>query len=230
MAEIDRFQRYVDHKLDMARRLGSGECGGDYSDACVLISALLSGIAADLFPGTGMDRRRFVETWVRYGRPDFRSSSISVPLLIRRLRRKGRHSEAAAVEKLRSDSFGPGHATRVLIGSDVDLPEDAVLQASPKLTRKDVRDRSYPVVFYEHVRSTLVHEFHLDNRASSVPMTNQETAVSYVNVLHNGAVQRRIHFHLPWLLDLARSVADGAKEDVQKRPMPLPSAWWIDGK
>ena len=169
MDDRRRFQGYVDHKLDMARRLGSGECGGEYSDACVLISALLSGIAADLFPGIGMDRRRFVETWVRYGRADLRPSSISVPLLARRLRRKGKHAEAAAIEKLRPDSFGPGYASKVLIGDQVDVPEDVVLGACPTLTQKDVRDRSYPVVFYEHVRSTLVHEFHLDNRATWRP-------------------------------------------------------------
>src|SRR5438874_11300841 len=96
MDDTQRFQRYVKHKLDMAGRLGSGECGGEYSDACVLISALLSGIAADLFPGTGMDRRRFVETWVRYARPDLGASNISVPLLARRLRRKGEDTRATA--------------------------------------------------------------------------------------------------------------------------------------
>ncbi len=230
MDEQTRFQRYVDHKLDMARRLGSGECGGDYSDACVLISALLSGISADLWPGTGMDRHRFVETWVRYARPNLRHSIVSVPLLVRRLRRKNRLVEASAVEALRPDAFGPGRATKILVGDEVDLPEDVVLNASPLLTLKDVRERSYPAVFYEHVRSALVHEFHLDNRASGVPMTDREVAVSYVNVVQDGKNQRRIHFHLGWLLDLARSVGDRARVDLKGRPLALPMSWWVDGK
>ena len=63
-----------------------------------------------------------------------------------------------------------------------------------------------------------------------VPMADREAGVSYVNMLENGAVQRRIHFHLPWLIEIARSVADGAKEDLKNRPIPIPANWWIDGK
>ena len=229
MSDNERFQRYVDHKLQLASKLGSGECGGEYSDACVLISALLSGIAADLYPGTGMDRRRFVETWMRYGRPDLSPGNVSLPLLVRRLRRKGKHKEALAIEKLRPGSFGPGHESQVLTGANVDVPEDALIRACPTLTLRAVRDRSYAVVFYEHVRSTLVHEFHLDNRAAAVPMASEDSRVSYVNVVHAGSIQRRIHFHLPWLIALARSIADGAKEDIRRRPLPLPTRWWIDG-
>jgi hypothetical protein len=118
----------------------------------------------------------------------------------------------------------------VLTDLDVDLPEADVRGASNLLTLKDVRDRSYPVVFYQHVRSTLVHEFHLDNRASGVPMTTRDAAVSYVNVLEKGRKQRRIHFHLPWIIEIARSVAQGAEVDLKKRPLPVPSSWWIDGK
>jgi hypothetical protein len=63
---------------------------------------------------------------------------------------------------------------------------EAEIQAiCPTLSIKDIRDRSYPAVFYKHVRSTLVHEYHLDDRSSAVPMTARPAAVSYVNVMGN---------------------------------------------
>jgi hypothetical protein len=42
--------KFIYRKIDAALMLGNGECNGDYSDACVLLSALLSGIAAELWP------------------------------------------------------------------------------------------------------------------------------------------------------------------------------------
>ena len=34
------FLNYVDRKLALAHALNEGQCGGDYSDACVIISTL----------------------------------------------------------------------------------------------------------------------------------------------------------------------------------------------
>ncbi len=56
-----RFQAWVQGRIALAERLNEGECGGSYGDAMLVLSALLSGRAADLWPGKGKDRRRFVE-------------------------------------------------------------------------------------------------------------------------------------------------------------------------
>lgn len=226
----DMFQKYVDHKLQLARRLGNGDCGGTYSDACILTAALLSGISADLWPGTGRDRRRFVELWVQYAPAALAPSNVSVPLLVRRLRDSGRHNEADQVSRVRPRAFGPGRDAKVLVSDDVDVAEGDIIAACSTLSLKDVRARSYPVVFYEHIRSTLIHEYHLDNVAVGVPMTERHAAaISYSNISAGHGIERRIHFHLDWLLELAAGIADSAKLDITKRPLEAPGRWWIQG-
>jgi hypothetical protein len=139
-------------------------------------------------------------------------------------------SEAAAIEKAFPGSFGGGNTAKVLTG-DMDLDEAAVQAIPVGVDLKTIRDRAYPAVFYEHVRSTLVHESHLDNRASAVPMTEKKAGISYVNVLDPNTMksQRRIHFHFPWLVELVRSIAANVEKDLPGRPLSQPSTWWIHG-
>jgi hypothetical protein len=196
-----------------------------------LLSSIVSGVSADLWPGTGFDRRRFVETWVRYSGQSSAEVLISVPLLVRRLKKNNRLAEATKIQAMRPKMFGPGFDTKILVGDEVDAPEAEVLLAASSLTAKDVRDRAYPTVFYEHVRSTLVHEYHLDSRSASVPMTARPVSVSYVNRAdpNKQVVQRRIHFHLPWLIEMVRSIATNAISDPTPRPLAKPKKWWIEG-
>src|SRR5438874_2037413 len=100
-------------------KLGAGECNGSYSDACVLLSALLSGIAAELWPGTGIDRVRFVELWARYADLHLAPTRLSIPFLRQFLRKSERWSEAKALEDARPSMFGLGHGTLVLCGDAV---------------------------------------------------------------------------------------------------------------
>jgi hypothetical protein len=58
---VDGFRDWVRVRISLAKRLNPGGCGGSYGDAMLVLSALLSGRAADLWPGKGKDRRRFVE-------------------------------------------------------------------------------------------------------------------------------------------------------------------------
>src|SRR5215211_6782357 len=71
----------VRERVAVAKRLNEGECGGFYGDAILILSAILSGLAADLWPGKGKDRKRFVELWATHARPDLNPNLISVPLL-----------------------------------------------------------------------------------------------------------------------------------------------------
>jgi hypothetical protein len=229
MDPVDIFKKRISRRLDVARRLGDGEAGGDYSDACSLIAAVISGIAADLWPGRRIDRVRFIETWVRYSSTDPFASRISVPLLSRRLRKEQKTKEAEGVEAFRPSAFGPANASKILLGEDVDATESELVGVSSILEIGDLRDRSYPSVFYEHVRSALVHEDHLDSRATAVAMTDRDALVSYGNLLTEGVSQRRIHFHLPWLLSLARTIAEAAADDLQSAPRARPTAWWVTG-
>jgi hypothetical protein len=218
------FRQCVEHKISVAQKLGEGGCGGDYSDACILIAVIVSGISADLWPAPGADRLRFIEAWVRYAASDKNSLRISVPLLRQWLLKTGRRPEAAALEEKRPHMFGAGNEARVLVGADVDLTEQEVTQTCPQLTIEEIREWSYPAVFYAHVRSSLIHEYHLGDTSSGWPMTERPDAtVSYVNPLRKA---RLVHFHLPWLIEVVRSIAVAAEAVLSQRPLPVPQPWW----
>src|ERR687889_761799 len=85
----DRFREWIRGRISLAKRLDGGECGGSYGDAMLILSALLSGQAADMWPGTGKDRRRFIEVWSTLAAPDLNPNLVSVPLLLADLKRDG---------------------------------------------------------------------------------------------------------------------------------------------
>jgi hypothetical protein len=129
------YLRYVDARLAVAEALGNGAVGGDYSDACTLIAALISGIAADLWPGEGKDRKRFVELWTRHAFSAIDPKMISVPLLRRWLRDNGHIVESENLAKARPKVFGGGYDSRVITGAESDMTEAEVEGLCPSFER-----------------------------------------------------------------------------------------------
>ena len=179
------FAQFVERPLGVAQALDEGACGGSYTEACILISGVISAMASYVCPGEQIDRKRFVELWVRFsGGGD--AARVSVPLLIRGLVADGRLGEAQVVKRLQPEMFGAGHDCRVVTGDEIDADEQALLGACPTLDLAIVRRHAYPTVVYEHVRSKLVHEygFGADGKAVQWPMTRRADAgVSYSNQL-----------------------------------------------
>lgn len=223
---------YVERKISTALALADGECGGSYSDACILFSAMISGLAADLWPGKRIDKRRFVQVWTQFADPSMRPNFVSLPLLVQDLRRANRIPEAVRLEDTRPKKFGLGYGTAVLRGVEVDMSDAEILTHVPGLERAEVRRFSYPAVFYEHVRTSLSHEWRLSANASSNPMTRLPSDVSYVNRAdrESRALSRRlIHFHIEWLAGIARSIAIATASMIENSiVIPQPQVWYLD--
>ena len=224
---------FVSRKLKVARALAKGECGGSYADACILLASVVSALAADLWPGKGKDERRFVECWNKYADPALNPGRISVPLLVRALRKRNQIQAADAIAATKPQAFAPGHETQVLVGDHVDMTETAVLHVYPTLPSAQIRRYSYGPVFYRHVRSALVHEYQLGNRASSVAMAIDDDGVSYTNRLLSSAsssgVVRQIHYPITWLESVVESIGTQVSSSNTSKPMPEPSPWWLHG-
>jgi len=140
---------------------------------------------------------------------------------------QGKQVEAAALRKARPVAYRPGHSARVVVGSEVDATEAEVLAICPGLAVREIREFAYPNAFYRHVRSTLVHEYHLGESASARPMTSREAGVSYVNIIT--PPHRQIHFRIPWLGEVIRSIAASVEPVILSGPQAVPQAWWIEG-
>lgn len=216
---------FVNEKLEVASALAAGKCGGTYVDAAIIVAALLSGIASEVWPGLRNDRQRFIELWATFGEPE--TLRVSVPLLTQTLRLTGSIPEAEAIEAMHADEFfWPGSA-RVLVGNDVDLAESDIQAVCTKLTHRELRRHSYPALFYSQVRCASVHEYEIGEEASARAMTSHEAAVSYLNRIEPESMttRRLIHFHMPWLIDFVGDVA--ARVDGASAPA-RPTTWWID--
>jgi len=231
-------EAFVERPLRVANNLAKGGCEGDYVDACLLVSGLVSAIASFVWPGTQGDRKRFIEACVRFSEKTCDATKISVPLLRISLVEEKRFDEVRALEGARPQFFGPGYGARVLQGHEVDSDETDLRTEFPKMDLPMLRQHAYPTVFYEQVRCKLVHEGELDGKAARYPMTTLDGArISYVNrtvaVMGGGEVSepqrdRRIFFHMTWLTDLVRTMARNADAELAKGPISKPARWWVE--
>jgi len=221
-------KQWVSDKCAIAGRISRGAAGGGYPEAVILVCATLSALSAELWPGRGIDKNRFVELLVRIGPYGEYCQTVSVPLLVQSLADSGRTAEA---EKLGRDLRFP-HLSRVLTGPKIDATEAIVLESCPGLQVKEVRRFSYASVLYQDVRSSYAHEYQPGENAGSWPMTMlPDQRVSYINRLVNPErlkVQRLIHYHVDWLAELATELA-GAVDDEGHVPRLLPPQWWAEG-
>ena len=215
---------WVAKKKEIALRLASGECGGSYAEAVIILSAVVSATAAEAWPGGGIDRKRFVEFIKNHCDAKFKPVLISVPLLIGHLRDNGKTSESNSLQK----KFMDFQKTRVLTSNDVDKTEVEILSVSQNLNFKDIRRFSYAAVFYEEVRSGFVHEYQTGEKADSWPIgVTHDDQISYGNWVNDP--DRHIHFPLGWICGVAESIANVADQNASTFPLSPPTTWWLDG-
>jgi hypothetical protein len=216
--------QWIERKVGIARRFDAGECGAGYAEAVMILCAAISALAAEIWPGKGKDRARFVQLLIEFAPPDLDPTRLSIPLLIGGLRQSSLMAEAADIE----NSFLRFDRSRVLTGDEVDRPENEVLSLCPTLSTKFLRPFTYASLLYEEVRSAYVHQYSTGDRADSWPMTSKEDAsVSYVNWVNDP--NRHIHFHIEWVAHLAMAAAKSIESSSMAFPRPDPNTWWIYG-
>jgi hypothetical protein len=223
---------FVHHKVEVSRRLAAGECGGSYGDAILILSAAISTVAADLFPGDRIDRVRFVEVWTRYADPVLNPVRISVPLLAQNLYESGDSANVQALQALRPNViflFPAMVSTSVLNAEASDASEHEIQAVCPDLTITVIRRFSYPTLFYSEIRNGFVHQGRTSPFGSSHPSPsgNRTADISYTNVIEKP--YRRIHFSVSYLGRMAESIASNAAPEIHLPRKPLPAVWWLDG-
>jgi len=223
------FTDWIEQRIRIAERLAEGECGGSAAEAFLILSSVLSGIAADLWPGGRIDRQRFVELWARYTAPALLADLISVPVLIHQLEQQERYAISDRLRANNGECFSPRGLpdTLVVTGEDVDILDSEVRAAAPELTLSEIRSSSYPNLFYVHFRSGYVHEYQVGPLADSIVMSHTRSFITYGNFLE--APHRRINFEVSWVASVARSIVSRAEVDWNRRPIDRPMNWWLDG-
>jgi hypothetical protein len=212
--------------LAVAEAMSRGEAGAWPIDTWIILSAIISSVASCVWPGTRIDRQRFIEAWMRFGVDE--GKLISRPLLMQTLVEQGRHADGRDVAAEFSEILDRANLPP-LMGRTVDANETVLAARYPTVTTRTLRDHSYPSIFYEHVRSGLAHEYELGNNAALRTEQTGASGVSYTRPVGSGI---RIYFHTAWLLEQARTIARNAEAAlvaVGAPTLPKPSPWWSDG-
>lgn len=220
---------WVDQKSHLAEQLAQGECGGGYGDAIIVLSSVISGIAAALWPGERIDRQRFVQVWWTYSDRTLAPVQVSVPLLIEHLDGEREFTAADELRARRPGMFMPRGLPDDLVttGDRVDLAEEEILSVTT-LPLRTLREFTYPNLFYRHFRSAYVHEARVGRHGDEIVMSETRGDITYACFFEKP--RYRINFATSWLASVTRSIWSSAREDVRARaPLPYPDPWWVTG-
>ena len=186
---VDAYKNWFFGRLNNADRLvnAPGATGNDAHDAEIILCCALAAAASDLWGGQQIDKQRFVELLVLYGKTSHPSPNyVSVPTLGAYLQRGDftnnrllfRDIPRIEIERwvtILSDHFRKSQASMIsghLKWSDVDVVDEIVVDwfseastTTPSNTvRKIVRSYSYAHIMYKDLRCGLVHEHAIKGR------------------------------------------------------------------
>ena len=146
--------RWLGDRIELAQDICNGHPRGTYDDGALILCAAINCMASCVYPGRGIDRRRFVELVVNYGGRSRLTDWISIPVLHSRLVAKGIRDLEQRFESLCE--------TRVLVDVDIDQSLADLSSGFPGLVAsqsKLVRKCSYANLIYEQLRCGYAHEF-----------------------------------------------------------------------
>ncbi len=212
-------------KIELALRLNTGDCGGSYAEAVIILCSVLSSIAADVWPVRNRDKKRFVELLVKYASTPLNCQKVSVPLLVGAVRSNG---DISLADRIKRDLM-PFSDTQVITGNDVDKTIDELKVAYPSIDAKTLKKNSHACILYEEVRSGYVHEYRPGERSDSfttISPVRQNSSISYINRLNKP--DRLIYFNVLWLASLVGEIVDTLSKSDPLPTFNTYSLWWLD--
>ncbi|MEK6703778.1 MAG: hypothetical protein AABZ53_16075 [Planctomycetota bacterium] len=209
---------YLQERLELVKALtGSEGLPVAYGDCVLITCAVIGACAAQRWPGTGIDSKRFVELLVRNSAEQFRSSWVSVPSLL----------SSGLIAETETPYGDPTNECRVFLDEDIDLSFGDARAKYPCVDIKKLRGHCYASLIYKSLRCPYAHEYRIAKDLSAMSATESAARVSYMGQVANirsQGIRRRAHFHLPYLVELAQHQVALATSS----PEPPPQQWWCD--
>jgi|SRR5271157_4629059 len=224
-----RYQQFFRSKLELAKFLVVEKGDQAELDAEILLCCAISGLAAILWPGTGIDRQRFIEFLVEYSQSTSNLQLISTPVLASQLRDMGDTSSAIHLSR----KFFPGNPSEEIKPMQVDQGETMVVATLSSVDLKVIRRASYASIIYNDLRCALVHEYSISPYITNFNLFGTHATLSYTNMtLEDGQSRRLLHIPFQYLADVLDGTAQAvfaywSKSSQWERPRP--ALWWTDG-
>jgi hypothetical protein len=205
---------FLKGRIDLAKALADGNPLASYADVVLIITAVLSACASIRWPGTGIDRRRFIELLVSLSPADLRTSWVSIPALIN----QGFISE-------RDTPYGSGYRRRNFCDDEIDLCLGGARTKYATVPGDQLRKHCYASLIYEWLRCGYAHQYCPHESITHFPPSTADACVSYNRrLLMDGKQVMMVHFHLDYLF----RIADYQLSVLPSTASSPPSTWWID--
>lgn len=223
------FREFFQSKLELGQFLISEKGNLAEPDAEIIICCAISGLAAILWPDTGIDRQRFIQLLIDFSQPSTNLRHISIPKLASQLRDQGDTSSAITLK----DKFFPGHPSEFLDPRVVDHDEATVSSFLNFLDLKTIRRASYASIIYTDLRCALVHEYRLSDNMTSINLFGIHNAPSYLHMnFEDGQTRMQLHLPFEYLANALSNITEAlftywSTSSSLVKPRPL--SWWADG-
>ncbi len=227
--DTTRFREFFQSKIDLGwliiRELGSDA----EDDAEIILCCAVSGLAALLWPGPGIDRQRFIQLLIDFSQPSANLKRISIPVLTSQLRDRGDISSAINLKA----KFYPGHPSEFIDPKIVDQDELAVSSFLNSLDLKTIRRASYAGIIYTDLRCALVHEFALSQNMTRLNLFDIHNEPSYLHMdYEDGRSRMLLHLPFGYITNTLTQITEGLFAYWEKSTAlekSRPPSWWVDG-
>ncbi len=204
---------FLRNRLNLVNNLINDVDGVVFGDIVLILTAVISSCAATKWPGTGIDKGRFVELLVNRSPEEFHTSWVSIPALI----------SSNLIDELDTPWGEPGQQTRVFTDDEIDLSLDDAMNKYTMVSEKELRKHCYASLIYERLRCGYSHEYCAHESITEIQASREKTRVSYIGRSSRNQIARKISFHLDYLIDLA----DYHVTNFTSSEVAQPQQWWV---
>lgn len=208
-------QSFLQGRIDLVQALRESSLPITHQDLELVLTAVISACAACRWPGEGFDRKRFVESLIRFGSPELHLDYVSTGALL----------ELGVITESETPWGEVGNKYRIFTGDEIDGAIPDIGRRYPKVSRRDLKRACYANRIYEWLRCGYAHNYWAAGNTTHVAPSDRPAQISYIGSREpDGTRVREASFHLDYLISVTQEqVAKLTKGNLNK-----PEKWWID--
>jgi hypothetical protein len=208
--------RFLQGRIDLVHQLRAlSTLEVAQQDLELILTAVMSACAACRWPGEGFDRKRFVESLVRFGSPDLHLDYVSTGALL----------EMGVISESQTPWGMPGQQLRIFTGAEIDGSITEMAKRYRHVSTRDLKKASYANRIYEWLRCGYAHVYWAAGNTTHVAPSDLPAQISYIGRREpDGSRVRIASFHLDYLIDVAQDQVS----TLPKAKLPMADSWWMD--
>lgn len=208
-------RNFLRERINFVNALRESSLSVTQQDLELILTAIISACAACRWPGEGFDRKRFIETLIRFGSADLHLDYVSTGALL----------ELGVVSDGQTPWGQMGQEARIFTGEEIDGAIPEMQMRYPGVSIRDFKRASYACRLYEWYRCGYAHNYWASGNTTYAAPSREPAQISYIGRVNPGGAHIRIaSFHLDYLI----AVAENQVSALPDRKMNQPETWWID--